>query len=84
MQDFLDDTSDVAVLFGVVIRSELDSALAGANMRLEDRALTLTLRLRETRHERLTRRHCIRTKNSEGNVVQLLKSTYLDVFSHLL
>jgi hypothetical protein len=90
VQDLLDDASDVAVLLGVVIRAKLDRALAGANVRLEDRALALPLRLRTARFsngdetDMSARRYGIRTTDFKGSFVQLFKFTYLDVFTHPL
>jgi len=43
VHDFLDDSSDVTLLLGVVKRSELDRTLSGAGVRLEDGRLTLSL-----------------------------------------
>lgn len=43
VHNFLDDASDVSLLFGIVQRSELDGSLAGAGVRLEDGGLTLSL-----------------------------------------
>jgi len=45
MENLLDDSADVAPALGVVDGAELDGALAGADVGLEDRGLTLSLRL---------------------------------------
>lgn len=45
MEDFLDDTADVAATFGVVNGPELDGTLARAGVCLEDGRLTLALGL---------------------------------------
>lgn len=45
MEDFLDDTTDVSMLLGVVERTELDRTLASAAVALEDGRLTATLGL---------------------------------------
>jgi len=45
VQNFLDHSSDVALLLGVIERSELDGTLSGAGMRPEDGRLTLSLTL---------------------------------------
>ena len=49
MEDFLDDTTDVAMLLGVVERTELDRTLASAAVALEDGRLTATLGLSRNR-----------------------------------
>ena len=43
VHDFLDGSSDVTLLLGVVNRSKLDRSLSGAGVRLEDGRLTLSL-----------------------------------------
>jgi len=48
VQDFLHDTTDVTAAFGVVDSSELDGPLSGPGVGLEDRGLTLSLRLSNT------------------------------------
>ena len=45
MNDLLDDTTDVAMLLGVVDGTKLRSTLAGTGVRVEDGGLTLTLGL---------------------------------------
>ena len=45
MKDFLDNSANVTLLFGIVKRSELDCTLSSSDMRLEDRGLTLSLGL---------------------------------------
>lgn len=45
MEDLLDDAADIATTLSVVNGSELDRALSGADMGLEDGGLTLPLRL---------------------------------------
>jgi hypothetical protein len=45
MEDFFNDTTDVATTLGVVDGTELDGPLASAGVRLEDGGFTLTLRL---------------------------------------
>jgi hypothetical protein len=43
VHDFLDDSSEVALLLGVIKRSKLDRSLSGTRVRLEDGGLTLPL-----------------------------------------
>lgn len=51
MQDFLDYTANVTMLLGVVQGTELDGSLAGADMCLEDRGLSLALGLFEEKKD---------------------------------
>mmetsp|Transcript_22563 Transcript_22563/g.36454 ORF Transcript_22563/g.36454 Transcript_22563/m.36454 type:complete len:270 (-) Transcript_22563:46-855(-) len=45
MHNILDDTTDVALFFGIVQRTKLDRSLAGTDVCLEDGGLTLSLGL---------------------------------------
>jgi len=55
VEDFLDGSSDVALLLGVIERSELHGTLSGAGVRSEDRRLTLSLCLDVFTHVELFR-----------------------------
>mmetsp|Transcript_14770 Transcript_14770/g.27665 ORF Transcript_14770/g.27665 Transcript_14770/m.27665 type:complete len:317 (-) Transcript_14770:19-969(-) len=97
MHNILDDTTDVALFFGIVQRTKLDRSLAGTDVCLEDGGLTLSLGLhneiRTSEKVRVQsnsqsivlyhRRHCINSRGSSFlSIIDCLGCTYLDVFSH--
>ena len=55
MDDLLDNSTDVSLLFGIVQSSELDSTLSGSGVRLENSGLTLTLGLQITQYRKTVR-----------------------------
>ena len=92
MKDFLDNSANVTLLFGIVKRSELDCTLSSSDMRLEDRGLTLSLGLQHVvgAVEEPTKRVKANRKDSWVSDVSYVfygtlgfhVGTYLDVFTH--
>jgi hypothetical protein len=74
MNDLLDNSTDISLLFGIVQSSELDSTLSGSGMRLENSGLTLTLGLQSTRKEH--------GKKKKSSTTHLLDYSYDSTTAH--